>query len=78
VQIETVKNRRFKIVVTAWESNTMPNEPQEKPVIKETPEIIRPIDPQNPEIAHEDDERMPDVLPPKSPEEDPPVDPNKV
>jgi hypothetical protein len=58
---------------------TLPNEPQEKPVPKEVPEITRPLDPQAPTIPREGDEPIPNELPPpKSPQEDPQINPNKI
>jgi len=58
---------------------TIQNEPQESPVPNQKTEIIQPNDPNIREIPRENDEPIPDELPPsKSPEEDPPIDPNKV
>jgi hypothetical protein len=43
---------------------TMPNEPDEMPVPKPTPEIEQPSDPKEPEIPQEDPVREPEELPP--------------
>jgi hypothetical protein len=56
---------------------TIPNEPAEKPVLNERPEVSRPIDPDQPAIPHEDDDHIPNELPPsKAPGEDAPVNQN--
>jgi hypothetical protein len=53
--------------------NTFPGEQPEMPVQPERPEIQQPADPKVPEIPKEDNENLPEELPPveKPPENQP-------
>jgi hypothetical protein len=52
---------------------TMPTEPLENPIPAKTPEIIQPNDPGTRPVPHEDDDNVPNELPPRqTPDEEPP------